>query len=67
MLACATPLPIDATSDACSHRLDHEDQPSLGLAVALDVALGHSEMGVPSYTVVSGGYGHKSHRQQERP
>ena len=44
MLAGATPLRIAATLDTSSLRLDHRNQPSLGLAVALDVALGRGEM-----------------------
>ena len=48
MFAYATPHRIAARPATSSLRLDHRNQPPLGLAVALNVALGRGEMGVPS-------------------
>ena len=46
MFVCATPLRIAVISDTYFVHLNHEYQPPLGLAVALNVALGRREMGV---------------------
>ena len=48
MRACATPLRIVVVSGTSYLHLNHENQPPLGFAVALDVALCRRKMGVPS-------------------